>query len=112
MYACMYACMDVCMYECMHAWNYALHYVRKCPKKMKSSWDWKPSKTERGGWNRFQEMFGGTPPKISRDREGVWKNAGRESRDHRFVRACAVEMHMNISEEPFCVEFYRETAGR
>ena len=49
MYACMYACLDVCMYECMHAWNYALHCVRKCRKKMKSSWDWKPSKTEGGG---------------------------------------------------------------
>ena len=49
MYACMYAWMYVCMYKCMHAWNYELHYVRKCRKKMKSSWDWKPSKTERGG---------------------------------------------------------------
>ena len=49
MHVCMHAWMYVCMYECMHAWNYALHYVRKCRKKMKSSWDWKPSKTERGG---------------------------------------------------------------
>ena len=74
MHVCMHAWMYVCMYECMHAWNYALHYVRKCWKKMKSSWDWKHSKTERGGLElkSFQEMFGGTPPKISRDREGVW----------------------------------------
>ena len=64
MHACMHAWMYVCMYECMHAWNYALHYVRKCWKKMKSSWDWKHSKTERGGLElkSFQEMFGGTPP--------------------------------------------------
>jgi hypothetical protein len=77
MYACMYACMDVCMYECMHAWNYALHYVRKCRKKMNSSWDWKPSKTERGGVGTeiiSRNVWGYPPPKISRDREGVWKN--------------------------------------
>ena len=30
----------------------------------------------------------------------------------RFVRACAVEMHMDISQEPFCAEIYRENAGR
>jgi len=30
----------------------------------------------------------------------------------RFVRACAVEMHMGISQEPFCAEIYRENAGR
>ena len=75
MYACMYACMDVCMY----VWMYACMELCAplCPKmleKMKSSWDWKHSKTERGGLElkSFQEMFGGTPPKISRDREGVW----------------------------------------
>ena len=28
-----------------------------------------------------------------------------------FVRACAVETHMDISEEPFCVEFYRKNDG-
>ena len=31
---------------------------------------------------------------------------------HRFVRAWAVEMHMDVSQEPFCIEFYRENAGR
>ena len=30
---------------------------------------------------------------------------------HRFVRACAVEMHMDMSQEPFCMEIYRELAG-
>jgi hypothetical protein len=40
------------------------------------------------------------------------KNAGPQSRDTRFVRACAVEMHMDISEEPFCAEIYRKNAGR
>ena len=38
------------------------------------------------------------------------KNAGRQSRDTLFVRACAVDMHMDISQEPFCVEIYRESA--
>ena len=74
------------------------------------------------------------------------KNAGRQSRDTRFVRACAVETHMDtsqdfvwkftgkmpdadsaaivlceparsklethmeMSQEPFCMEIYRESA--
>ena len=29
-----------------------------------------------------------------------------------LARACAVEMHMNIVQEPFCVEMYRKNAGR
>ena len=29
-----------------------------------------------------------------------------------FVQACAVEMHMDMSEEPFCTEIDRENAGR
>ena len=29
-----------------------------------------------------------------------------------FVRACAVETHMDISQEPFCVEIYRQNAAR
>ena len=29
-----------------------------------------------------------------------------------LVRACAVEMHMDISQEPCCVEIYRENAKR
>ena len=30
----------------------------------------------------------------------------------RAVRACAVEMHMDISQEPFCVGIYRGNAVR
>ena len=40
------------------------------------------------------------------------KNAVSQSQGRRFVRACAVETRMDISEEPFCVEIYRENAGR
>ena len=40
------------------------------------------------------------------------KNAGRRFRGRRFARACAIEMHMNMSLEPFCVEIYKENAGR
>ena len=28
-----------------------------------------------------------------------------------FVRACTVEMHMDISQEAFCAEIYKENAG-
>ena len=37
---------------------------------------------------------------------------GSQDRETHFVRAGAVEMHMDISQEPFCVEIYRENAGR
>ena len=40
------------------------------------------------------------------------QNAGPQSRDTRFVRACAVETHMDISQEPFCMEIYRKNAAR
>ena len=30
----------------------------------------------------------------------------------RFVGACAVEMHMDISQEPFCGEIYEKSARR
>ena len=40
------------------------------------------------------------------------ENAQRQFLGHRFVRACAVETHMDISQEPFCVEIYRENAKR
>jgi len=36
----------------------------------------------------------------------VWKC------DARFVRACAVEMHMDMSEDAFWAGIYRENAGR
>ena len=35
-----------------------------------------------------------------------------QDRDAHFVRACAVEMHMDMSQEAFCAEIYRENAGR
>ena len=42
----------------------------------------------------------------------VWKFKGKMAEDHlrghRFVRACAVEMHMDISQKPFCVKFTRK----
>ena len=41
-----------------------------------------------------------------------WENAGPQFRGHRFVRACAVEVHMDIAQEPFCVEIYKENAKR
>jgi len=30
-----------------------------------------------------------------------------QDRDPHFVRACAVEMHLDIAQEPFCAEIYR-----
>ena len=44
----------------------------------------------------------------------VWKftgEAGRIARDQRFAGACAVEMDMDSSQEPFCVEIYRGNPG-
>ena len=35
----------------------------------------------------------------------------KQSQEH-FVRACAIETHMDISHEPFCMEIYRKNAGR
>ena len=40
------------------------------------------------------------------------KSAVRQAPDTRFVRACTVEMHMDMSEEAFCAEIYRENTGR
>jgi len=34
------------------------------------------------------------------------------SRGKHFARACAVQMHMDMSQEAFCAEIYRENAGR
>jgi len=39
------------------------------------------------------------------------ENAGRLSRGKRFVRARAIEMHMDTSEG-HCAEIYGENAGR
>ena len=35
-----------------------------------------------------------------------------QDREAHFVRACAVEMHMDMSQEAFCAEIYRENAVR
>ena len=35
-----------------------------------------------------------------------------QDREAHFVRACAVEIHMDMSQEPSCVEIYWENAGR
>jgi len=43
---------------------------------------------------------------------GKMPYAVRVRRDIGFVRACAVEMHMDMSQEAFCAEMYRENAGR
>ena len=34
-----------------------------------------------------------------------------QDREADFVRACAVETHMDMSQEPFCVYIYREFTG-
>ena len=39
------------------------------------------------------------------------QKAGPQSRDTRFVQACAVETHIDISQEPCCMEIYRRNAG-
>ena len=36
------------------------------------------------------------------------KNAGPQPRARHFVRACAIKTHMDISQEPSCVEIYRK----
>ena len=37
---------------------------------------------------------------------------GKFTRGHRFVRACAVEMHMDRAQEAFRAEISRENTGR
>ena len=39
------------------------------------------------------------------------KNAVPQNRGAHFVRACAVEMHFNISQEPLHTEIYRKNAA-
>ena len=36
------------------------------------------------------------------------KNAAHPDRARHFVRACAVETHMDISQRPFCMDIYRK----
>ena len=39
------------------------------------------------------------------------KNAGPQFRGRHFVQACAVEMHVDTSQEPFYAVIYRKNAG-
>ena len=56
-------------------------------------------------------------PLILGSRRSFWKAFVLEGiRFGKFLcfppRACAVKMHMDISQEPFCAEIYEENAGR
>ena len=43
---------------------------------------------------------------------GIWrKNAAPQDRDNRFLRACAVEIHMDISQKQFLWENVPEKCG-
>ena len=42
------------------------------------------------------------------EEEDVEEEDRSEDRQAHFARACADEMHMDISQEPFCGEIYRE----
>ena len=46
------------------------------------------------------------------EEEDVEEEDRSQDREAHFVRACTVEMHMDIWEEPFCMEIYRKSAGR
>ena len=40
------------------------------------------------------------------------KSAVRRARDTRFVRACVIEMHTDISQEPFCIILPGDLQGK
>ena len=40
------------------------------------------------------------------------RKTGSQDREAHLVRACAVEMHMDMSQEASCAEIYRENAVR
>ena len=44
-------------------------------------------------------------------RHGYRKNAASQDRDNRFVRACAVETHMDMSRQAFYAKKYKKHAG-
>ena len=52
---------------------------------------------------------------VEEEDDDVEKDVEEEDRSQdweaHIVRACAVEMHTDISQEPFCAEIYRENAG-
>ena len=39
------------------------------------------------------------------------ENSADQNRGPHFVWACAVDMHLDMSQEPFCVKIYRKNAG-
>ena len=41
----------------------------------------------------------------------VEEENGAQDREAHFAGACAVEMHMDMSQEPFCVEIEWKNAG-
>ena len=45
------------------------------------------------------------------DDDDVEEEDRSQDREAHFVRACAVEMYTNISQEAFCAEIHRENAG-
>ena len=46
------------------------------------------------------------------EEEDVEEEDRSQEREAHFVRACAVEIHMDMSQDAFCAEIYRENAGR
>ena len=56
--------------------------------------------------NAHRHVTRGIPCEIYRE------NAKHVSRGHHFVPACAVDMHMDMSQEAFFAEIYRENAKR
>ena len=46
------------------------------------------------------------------EEEDVEEGDRSQFRDQHFVRACAVETCIDISQEPFCVEICKEETGR
>ena len=48
---------------------------------------------------------------VEEDDVDVEEENGAQDREAHFAGACAVEMHMDMSQEPFCVEIDRKNAG-
>ena len=46
------------------------------------------------------------------EEDDVGEEDRSQDREAHLARACAVEMHMDMSQEAFCAEIYRENAGR
>ena len=45
------------------------------------------------------------------EEEDVEEEDRSQDREAHFVRACAVKMHMDVSQEALCAEICRENAG-